>query len=141
VSTPGVGLESAVARCIEEEDGGVVSAYLYGSVAEGRDHRESDVDVGVLLSRQIYPRAADRFDVRLRLSTRLGAALGRDADLVVLNDAPPQLARRIMTGGRRVVSHDPEADHAFLRTTLSRAADLQPFLDRTRRTKLAAVAR
>lgn len=62
-------------------------------------------------------------------------------DVVILNDAPPQLARRILTVGRRIVLSDRDADHAFLRTTLSRAADLEPFLRRARRVKLAAIGR
>ena len=46
---------------------GLLSAYLYGSRAEGRSHRESDLDVGVLLDREPYPTARDRFDARVRL--------------------------------------------------------------------------
>lgn len=119
---------------------GVVSAYLFGSEAQGRAHRESDVDVGVLLSRQVYPRAADRFEARLRLTGRLQAAVGREVDIVILNDAPPQLVRHIMTGGHRLMAADSALDHAHLRTTLSRAADLEPFLKRTRAVKLAVLA-
>ena len=120
---------------------GVVSAYLFGSMANGRAHRESDVDVGLLLDRRAYRTPGDRFEARLRLSGRLGAAVARDVDLVILNDAPPQLARHILTRGLRLMISNVPADHEFLRTTLSRAADLEPFLDSTRRTKLAAIAR
>jgi predicted nucleotidyltransferase len=120
---------------------GVVSAYLFGSEALGRAHRESDVDVGVLLDRRLYPQRADRFDARLHLIGILQTAAGREVDLVVLNDTPPQLARRIMTEGRRLMVADPVLDHAHLRTMLSRAADLEPFLRRTRAVKLATLAR
>ncbi len=120
---------------------GVVSAYLFGSVAEGRAHRESDVDVGLLLDRGVHPSAAARFEIRLRLLTDLGVALRRDADVVILNDAPPQLARRIMTTGVPIVRTDAAADHAFRRAVLSRAADLEPFLRRMRRIKLASLGR
>ena len=130
--------DSLVASLTDHE--GVVSAYLFGSEAAGRAHRESDVDVGVLLDRHVYPRAVDRFEARLRLAGRLQAAIGREVDLVILNDAPPQLVRHIMTGGRRLMLADPVLDHVHLRTTLSRAADLEPFLRRTRAVKLAALA-
>jgi predicted nucleotidyltransferase len=120
---------------------GLVSAYLFGSEAQDRAHRESDVDVGVLLDRQVYPAAADRFEVRLRLTGRLETALKRQVDIVMLNDAPPQLVRHIMTAGRRLILADSALDHAHLRTTLSRAADLEPFLRRTRAVKLTALAR
>jgi predicted nucleotidyltransferase len=120
---------------------GVVSAYLFGSMANGRAHRESDVDIGLLLDRRAYRTPSDRFEARLRLTGRLGAAVARDVDLVILNDAPPQLARHILTRGLRLMISNVPADHEFFRNTLSRAADLEPFLDSTRRTKLAAIAR
>jgi predicted nucleotidyltransferase len=120
---------------------GVVSAYVFGSMANGRAHRESDVDIGLLLDRRAYRTPSDRFEARLRLTGRLGAAVARDVDLVILNDAPPQLARHILTRGLRLMISNVPADHEFFRNTLSRAADLEPFLDSTRRTKLAAIAR
>lgn len=121
---------------------GMVSAYLFGSHAAGRAHRESDVDVGVLLAYETYPDRRSRFEARLRLSARIGSALATNAvDLVVLNDAPPTLARAIIRNGRRVCCRDEEADRVFVRTTLLRAADLGPFLRRTRRVKLQRLRR
>ena len=120
----------------------VVSAYLFGSHAEGRAHRESDIDVGVLLDRHALPGVRDRFEAALRVSARLQSALGtRHVDLVVLNDAPPGLGRAVATRGRRLVCSDEEADHAFVRDALLRAADVEPFLRRARRLKLEALAR
>lgn len=120
---------------------GVISAYLFGSLAEGRAHRDSDVDVGILLDRAVYPRAADRFDVRLRCVGLLGAVVGRETDVVILNDAPPQLARHILAAGERLLLNDAAVDRAFRRTTWSRAADLEPFLRRARRVKLQSLDR
>jgi len=117
---------------------GVVSAYLFGSHAEGRSHRESDIDVGVLLRRDVHPTREERFEVRVQLSSRLE---GGAVDVVVLNDAPPQLARRIVTSGRRIFCADAAADHAFVRDVQLRAADVEPFLRRTRRVKLGAIVR
>jgi len=78
-----------------------VSAYLFGSLAEGRSHRESDVDIGILLDRTKLPEKSGRFEVRIRLGSQLAVALGRnDLDIVALNDAPPSLAARIVTRGR-----------------------------------------
>ena len=120
---------------------GLVSAYLFGSAATGREHRESDVDVAVLVDRAAYPTAAERFELRLTVSTALHQAAARDVDLVILNDTPPQFARRIMTEGYRLLSNDAQQEHAHLRMVLSRAADLEPFLRRTRAIKLQAVER
>jgi uncharacterized protein len=119
---------------------GIVSAYLFGSVAGGRAHRESDVDVGVLLDRVLFPSAEERMDARISLGSELVDVLDtNDVDLVILNDAPPELGRAIVTRGRRVHCADVEADHAYVRDVQLRAADLAPWLRRVRRVKLDAL--
>jgi predicted nucleotidyltransferase len=134
-------LIAALSRILEEESG-VASGYLFGSHAEGRAHRESDIDVGVLLGYKTYPTARARFDARLNLSSRIAAVLRMsEVDLVVLNDAPPLLARRIVTEGRRAFCADADADHAFVRDVQLRAVDLEPFLRRARSLKLDAIER
>lgn len=131
-----------LARVFRERPEGVVSAYLFGSHALDRSHRDSDVDVGVLLDRSVYPTAGARFERRLRLTGDLIAAAGRSAiDLIVLNDVPPQLARAVLFAGRRVYCADEARDAEFLRDTMLRAADLEPFLRRVRRVKLGAITR
>lgn len=120
---------------------GVASAYLFGSHAEGRAHRESDVDIGVLLQRDRHPTASDRFEMRLRLGSDLISVLHHnEVDVVILNDAPPLLGRNIIYGIRLFVG-DPETDHAYVRDVQIRAADLEPWLNRLRRLRLEALAR
>jgi predicted nucleotidyltransferase len=120
---------------------GLVSAYLFGSHASGLTHRDSDVDVGVLLDWSVYTTAADRFDVRLRLAGDLPAVIGAPADIVILNDAPPGLGRAVVTAGRRIYLGNAALDHAYVRDVQLRAADVEPWLQRVRRTKLRAIAR
>lgn len=128
-------------RFFREHPEGVVSAYLFGSHARGTDHRDSDIDVAVLFDRNALPTSEQRLERRIRLTSELIVALKRnEVDLIALNDVPPQLAR-VALRGRRVFCRDAEAEHAFARTTLSRAADLEPFLRRVRRLKLDAIAR
>ena len=47
-----------------------------------------------------------------------------DVDLFILNDAPPHLAREVVTRGRRLFVSDDAADHAFRRDAMLRAAYL-----------------
>ena len=116
----------------------VACAYLFGSRGEEREHRESDVDVAVLLDRSLTRR--QRFELQLRLATDIIAALHvNEVDVVVLNEAPPLLARRIVQEGRLVYCRDPETEHAFRRDVQLRAADLEPFIERGRRGLLASV--
>jgi len=119
----------------------VVSAYVFGSYAENRAHRESDLDVGLLMDRGLRRGSRDRFEASTRLSAAVQAELGfARIDVVCLNDAPPVFARRVVLDGRRVYCRDAEADHAFVRTVMLRAADLEPFLRRTRELKMEAMA-
>ncbi len=121
---------------------GVAAVYLFGSHASGRAHRESDVDVALLLDRERYPTRADRFEARVRLGSELIRELGENrVDVVVLNDVPPQLGRRIVHEGAQAYVGAGAAHHAFVRDVQLRAADLDPFLRRTRRRKLEALAR
>ena len=120
---------------------GVVSVYLFGSHAEGRTHRESDVDIGVLFNRGKVPTKKERFDRSLQLAADLRVALSSESiDLVVLNDAPPLLGRRIVIEGIRLYCGDNEIDHSYVRDIQLRAADIQPFLERMRKIKLEALA-
>ena len=141
--SPVTAVDDALATYFERSGAAtVISAYLFGSHAEGRSHRESDIDVAVLLDRARHRDERERFAARVRLTGEVGTALKSNAvDLIVLNDAPPGLARAIVTRGRRVFCRDPEADHVFIRTTLVRAADLEPWLRWTRRIKLDMLRR
>lgn len=136
-------LQPAIARYFEEHpELGVASAYLFGSHAEGRAHRESDVDVAVLLRWDLHPTAKDRFEMRVRMGSDLIAVVHHnEVDVVILNDAPPLLGRKVVWDGIRVFCGDAEADHAYVRDVQIRAADLAPWLERLRKTRLEALAR
>lgn len=133
-------IEAALQRVLAEPGAPrVASVYLFGSVAEERAHRESDVDLAVLLSRAAHPGAAERFDAGLRLAGALQAELGRTVDLLVLDDAPPLLGRHVVTHGRRLLCRDDAADFAYVCGVQLRAADLEPWLRRMRAIKLEAL--
>lgn len=105
-------------------------------------HRESDVDVGVVVDRGVYPTPQERADLRVRLVADLVQVTGvNDVDLSILNDVPPTFARAVVVDGVRVYLGDPERDHAFVRDAQLRAADLEPFLRRMRRIKLERLRR
>jgi predicted nucleotidyltransferase len=134
-------LARAAAVLAAELADGLVAAFAFGSRAEGCAHRESDLDIGALLARQRFPSKRDRFTRRLEIATRLASALAvRDVDVVVLNDAPPMFVRRIVLDGVRIFCGDAQLTHDFVRDVQLRAADLEPFLRRTRAVKLAALA-
>lgn len=79
-------------------------AYLFGSVARDNTGPLSDLDIAVWVAGDI-----DCFQFRLRCLEALMSALGRDdIDLVVLNEAPLELAYRVIRDGRVIVDSSPE---------------------------------
>ena len=106
----------------------IAAAYVFGSVASGRTRNGSDVDVAVLLGRPLSrPRT---LDYRLQLMAELGSALRRtDVDVVILNDAPPLLAHRVLSKGRLVLQRSASARVRFQVQTAGRYSDLIPMFE------------
>jgi len=104
---------------------GVVAVYVFGSVARGSAGPSSDVDIAVLFA-QAPPRRLN--GPRFELEGQLERALGRRVDLVVLNDAPADLAVRILRTGILVLDAQPAARIAFEVRTRNEAFDLEPML-------------
>ena len=95
-----------------------------------------------LLDYGAFPDRTSRSRAAVALGTALIAIVHRNAvDVVVLNDAPPELAAAVVTSGVCLHCADADAERAFTRDALLRYADVRPFLERTRRLKLQALAR
>ncbi|MGH9385889.1 MAG: type VII toxin-antitoxin system MntA family adenylyltransferase antitoxin [Vicinamibacterales bacterium] len=107
----------------------IQAAYIFGSVAQGRARPDSDIDIAVLVGRRIPDARALRY--RLKLTADLSAALRRnDVQVVILNDAPPLLAHRVLSGGTLVFQRARAARVRFQVQTASRYADVVPMLER-----------
>jgi predicted nucleotidyltransferase len=121
---------------------GMVSARLFGSEARGDRHRDSDVDIAILLDHERYPTRLERSEAGVGLGSELiGATHRNDVDAVILNDAPPLLARHAIESGAELYVSDPGADFDFRLQVLLRAADLEPWLRRMSALKLDALTR
>lgn len=120
---------------------GAASVYLFGGRSVGR-HWDRLLGVAVLADPERHPDPVHRAELVGRLAPELAHVAGESRlDLLVLNDASPLVARKIVTEGRRVISHNPTLDRAFLRDALVRAVDLEAFSRRPRRLRLETVSR
>lgn len=120
-------VERAVARCASKRRE-IAAAYVFGSVATRRTRKESDVDVAILLARPLP--ASRALSYRLKLMVDLGSALHRsDVDLVLLNDASPLLAHRVLSKGRLVFERSRSARVRFQVQTAGRYSDLIPMFE------------
>lgn len=111
--------------CLAQMSPSVVAAYLFGSAARGETTPLSDVDIAIYLDE---PRRESRVAAYLGLRRQLALALGNGpVDLVLLNDAPPALAGRIIAGAL-LYSADEQQRIRLETATLSRYQDLRPVL-------------
>jgi predicted nucleotidyltransferase len=100
-------------------------AYLFGSQASGRMHAESDVDVAVLLDERLTP--DERFAERLALTGELGQIFRTDdADVVILNEAPPLLSFEALRGGVLLYCPDSRERVEFQVRTVREYEDTAP---------------
>ena len=92
-------------------------AYLFGSCVSGTARPDSDVDVAILFDHLPTPALLDG------VTEDLGAATERRVDLVVLNAAPPLLAREVIARGRLVMCRDEDERVRFVTRTTARYQD------------------
>ncbi len=100
-------------------DAGAVFAFVHGSRAEGRHQPESDTDVAAWFGSDV-----DRF--------KLEAHLPAGVDLLVLDDAPLELAGRVAMYGRLLFETDPAQRVEWQATTRKIYLDERPRVERSR---------
>ena len=76
-------------------------------------------------------------DLRFDLEGLLERALGQAVQVVVLNQAPPDLIHRVLRDGRLLVDLDPSARIRFEVRARNEYFDLVPVLNRYRRRETA----
>lgn len=103
-------------------------AYLFGSVAEGKEGKLSDVDIAVFLDPSLSKK--ERFNLQLKLLSGLSDVLKTDKiDLIIMNDAPLLLKYNIIKHGK-ILRDDIEARVKVEARILSDYLDMKYYIDR-----------
>jgi predicted nucleotidyltransferase len=124
-------VERSLRVCFREmQVADLVAVYLFGSVAREESRADSDIDVAVLLATSPAKTIAHP---SVGLSVELEARLGRPVQVVVLNEAPPDLVHRVLRDGRLLVDHDPSLRIQFEVRARNEYFDLLPMLRRYRK--------
>ena len=103
-------------------------AYLFGSVASGRERADSDVDVAVY-----FTSGTDnmrRFDYRLQLIDELTTTFKTSVDVVDLDSAPLPLRHFIMRDGILIMERDQAERVHFEVSSRREYFDIKHHLDR-----------
>jgi len=104
----------------------ITLAYLFGSRAEGRARPSSDTDIAVLLPHKHFKTLT--LDSRVNLINDIFDVLGTEnADIVILNEAPPLLAFEVIKHGK-IIYEDPKIRPAaeFTVYALNQYLDTKP---------------
>ena len=96
----------------------VVAIYVFGSMADGRTHSTSDVDLALLAGGPLDPA------VRFEIAQDLALAANRDVDLVDLRTATTVMRMQVVGSGRCLYSADDSEREAFETFTYSSYARL-----------------
>jgi len=108
-------------------DGDIVSIYLFGSCAEGKQTPVSDIDLAVLLDRD-FP-SNHYFEKKLELLAIATTTLKTDEiDLIILNQAPSALSYQVLSKGRLLFENDKVKGQRvnFQARTYDRYFDFKP---------------
>jgi len=103
---------------------GVRLVYLFGSQVTGEVGPKSDIDFGLLLDRGVA-----KWAIQSQFAHQLSLALdGPELDVVLLNDAPIELAYAIIAQGRVLFERNTAARVDYEMVVMSRYGDYLPVL-------------
>lgn len=102
----------------------IVIAILFGSLAAGRAHRESDLDLAIESDAPLTP------ELRIQVIDELAVALGRPVDLIDLSRTHNPLLQQILIHGQRVICHDRTRYAELIRRMAYEEADVMPYYRR-----------
>lgn len=109
----------------------LVLAFVFGSVAQGRQRADSDLDIAVAANRALT--ATEKMDIIEALAERTG----RPVDLIDLKVVAEPLLGQILRHGRRLLGSDGAYGHLISRH-LFEQADFMPYRTRVLSERRAA---
>jgi uncharacterized protein len=121
-TAPSIDLEGMKQYFVRQPD--IVVAYLFGSVARGRAHKLSDVDVAILFAPEVG--LEESVERQLQLMGDLEQFADREVQVTVLNRATPLLTYQVVKYGVLLFERNHNERMIFEVNTIKVYFDLQP---------------
>ena len=102
----------------------VLLGYIFGSYVEGREHEDSDLDIGILTNDSLGNKEL------FQLSELLEDSLGVEPDVRVLNGADPRFVYNVLDKGRLAYKKNESIRIDFESAAMREYLDMKPFIDR-----------
>lgn len=119
-------ITSAIRAVLADIDD-IVAVYLFGSTAQNKAHRFSDVDVAVLFEEEMD--AETMFRRTLTIGAELETRLSAPVDVVALNRAPIFMRFKIIQTGKLIVERKRTERCLFQMKAMNAYYDAKPYLD------------
>ncbi len=104
----------------------ILVAYLFGSLAKGEANEKSDVDIGILVSKNFKP---DRF-YEVKIAEEIEKEVGlRRVEVVILNDKPVSFLNQVLRYGKLIFCRDDKARVSFETIVTKKFIDLKPYFE------------
>lgn len=121
------------ARAFLDRVAAVRVAIVYGSFARNAQRPDSDFDVAVAAESRLSVTA------KVRIVTGLSRLLGREVDLIDLNEASGTVLTEALSQGRLLLNRDPELLARILSKAMVQHEDFDKLRDKLMRDKRARV--
>ena len=105
-------------KCLSKHND-IAFAFLFGSSVHDQSSVFSDVDIAIY-----FAGTTDFYRIN-NLREELSALLGKEIDIVVLNNASPILRMQVLKKGRLIVDLNRRLYHAFFSNTVKEYDDLK----------------
>lgn len=101
----------------------IIFAYIFGSFAEDKIRKDSDIDIAIYLDKKID------LETFLEIKMNLTEACKREVDLIILNDATPLLKYEIYKNSILLFTRDEVSETNYKVKTLFEYNDMKRYLD------------
>jgi predicted nucleotidyltransferase len=102
-----------------EKNYDILLAFVFGSVAKGRERDESDIDIAILFSK------SPSFDASFKVKDEISDILKKEVDLAILNDASPILGMQVLKYGKLLFERNKGEYSKFFVKTMNFYYDLK----------------
>ena len=103
----------------------VIFAYLYGSLAQGKENKLSDIDIAIYIEESKKPESGT-FGYRSELITGLQTLSEREVDLVILNEVSLSLSVSILKNGKLLFTKSEKLRIGFHKDIMRKYLDFVP---------------